>query len=1380
MKENGTMTKITDQNPGVVDMTLSSMPAFPHHRRPNGGLEAFRRANIPGLHGHGRGNNLAKLKHASLARRRSPLSESTTITTANNATSIPAFYDDVTSSEENGRVATEQPTSQPPPPTHNYSSEEAMHILGVSSTTQQQDTHETTQRIQRLRAIKALCIQSTATATTTTTTIEQERKRLRSLATQIAFHEYNASSLTVATTSTTTAKKPTTPWVPPTAANATSAVSKHKHQYAKMGTRSVLNKDTPPSSSSCHPKPRPRPSAQASALQVKLLTNLYRRLVFGSLRSAERTRWRHWLITRSIEKEQTEVLWRVVEWWRVAALPSVQATAALVRAQRSKLRDIFIAWCGVRDRNKWVHGVLQRVEAGRRKKVMAAVLGRWRWRCAVCRMEVACTHMGERWHAVRDLRRVLGGWRRIAERRGQQRRALMDGVRRPVGGGWTSDTHHDHVVPRSHSERGHPPPQPPSKSDQVLKDMKNDVIQRTAWCRFLASVDRSSWMLAHYNDDDDDDLRESDAMQRNGGVAYDPQRYSSSSSRSTAMHKEKERIEAVRHQLSREAFSVKEDVESLQAAIVALEENATALNARLREVQGAKETSGEAGEATSKALLRLQQTLEQVQEDERRAQEALDAHATSTIEECRRRLEGSLHEAKVAQEAHQEAVAAMQSAEERMQKCEVDITTWRGKVATAASQLKRSSGAGKPAATVKLQEARRRLDADTEVFNKMQHVVVPELKKRVDERALDACEAESTLIRIKEAALQATSRQCTLEKTLRSAMTRVKEVQREVEEQERKVKEIEGRKRKAKEQEGRWMMELRGVRQLLFERTRELGVLQDKEQELGDLYSEIIREERELDLILLADGGEGDSHSDEKNNNTEPLAIATDAVLEAMEPQWPVSSLDYRTSEKTLLMGEEQEDDDDEEEEDDDDTEMSLHKLSHQYYIATLVRRALYSLRHEGQQWREWHATAALCYTLSHLPYAFDAWRMVARDARESEDAVCEDLLLKTAVRRWKCVAAQQVQVRHREQAYAQSREGKLKRECLVYWREYAERKKMRAVQIVQAVHYRHRSLFTAWYVCAQQRIQRRETLDIALERADTRIQSQCFDQWRRNAAARCLLHRVFSSAVSAWSRTLGAAGYELECSAMQQALYAWQIAAHRQREERKAMAMALAADSVCQRRRARHVLTAFEQAVEWKRQKEAYVLPLAASGLAQWRWYVGAYGKGALAERHNRAVLVKKALASWCAAATMTACRVSAFYLKWQIDGRARQALVAWKKAVEQRRRWADVRRDAEAMKRRNKIAVVYHSGLPLFPSLPPPPLEQQQQQQQQYKHDYYGHDDGQADTVEPIGGSSSTTTPTPTRSMPWRVRAEAWRERRELYHTSMAIATGGCQGSV
>lgn len=132
---------------------------------------------------------------------------------------------------------------------------------------------------------------------------------------------------------------------------------------------------------------------------------------------------------------------------------------------------------------------------------------------------------------------------------------------------------------------------------------------------------------------------------------------------------------------------------------------------------------------------------------------------------------------------------------------------------------------------------------------------------------------------------------------------------------------------------------------------------------------------------------------------------------------------------------------------------------------------------------------------------------------------------------------------------------------------------------------------------------------------------------------------------------------------------------------------LALAAEGQRERRLLSSAFRALRDEAAWSRERDSY-RPLARAALVAWRLLAAAsevHAANAAARHHRDYILLQRAFTAWRGAATIVACRVSVFYLKWQNDWPIRRALQAWRAAVDERKKWEALRAEAEAMRSRH-----------------------------------------------------------------------------------------------
>jgi hypothetical protein len=337
---------------------------------------------------------------------------------------------------------------------------------------------------------------------------------------------------------------------------------------------------------------------------------------------------------------------------------------------------------------------------------------------------------------------------------------------------------------------------------------------------------------------------------------------------------------------------------------------------------------------------------------------------------------------------------------------------------------------------------------------------------------------------------------------------------------------------------------------------------------------------------------------------------------------------------------------------------------------------------------------------------------------------------------------------------------------CFKLLRDNVSTQQRHRTALATAVSSRRAALFTAWRSWAAEQRQLAETLDVALERKRLRCLSSFLHQWRTNAHNTSLLRRVFTAACDSWRSSLGAAGYEADFSLLSQCFAAWQIAAHVQREERRDGALDLAAESTRERSLLATAFTALRKEAEWATEKESY-LPLAHASLLSWREATltsRSHMASLAAQQHYEDNLKKKVLTVWSGYATVVACRVSVFYVKWQLDERRRAVISAWRNVIAERQKWESRRAEAEIL--RNKHSSPGVDSIQAVGAAVTEIVVDVQSQQR---------------WLTPISQGAGTTPSTGARSVTpvqcgssesWHAKAAEWRRRQEFYTTGALVS--------
>jgi hypothetical protein len=267
---------------------------------------------------------------------------------------------------------------------------------------------------------------------------------------------------------------------------------------------------------------------------------------------------------------------------------------------------------------------------------------------------------------------------------------------------------------------------------------------------------------------------------------------------------------------------------------------------------------------------------------------------------------------------------------------------------------------------------------------------------------------------------------------------------------------------------------------------------------------------------------------------------------------------------------------------------------------------------------------------------------------------------------------------------------------------------------------------------------------------------------WRTNSHNNALLRRVFTAACDSWRSSLGAAGYEADFSLLQRCLAAWQVASHVQLEERREGVLAQAAENTHERSLLTTAFTALRKEAQWAAEKENY-LPLAHASLLLW-WEATLTSKSHLAsfaaQQHYEDSLKKKVLTVWSGHATAIACRVSVFYLKWQIDEKRRSVLDAWRHVIVERQKWEVRRAEAEELRSKHSFPVCSSSLQPTIAV-----NEVVVRLSTPANSAGTSNTSSAATGTTPSTGARSITPVMYASSGLWHSKAAEWRQRQELY---------------
>ncbi|KAH7619108.1 hypothetical protein Ndes2526B_g06061 [Nannochloris sp. 'desiccata'] len=1320
---------------------------------------------------------LAKLKEASLTRRRALTSEN----------SIPAFRDEddahadeLSELKQGGELKNINPTAtaaQSSSPL--LATGEALRILKLESAAAEvEDDSKSTSCLNRLQAVRSLASSGTAAAgNAPMTVIAHLRRRLRSTTAQLAFHEANASSLNA----TATSRKPldsNAPWLP------SSTTSGSKHKAAQFQARNKKNYTVQQQQQFKENVKPPRPSPQASALQAKLLTELKDRLQLKAallaLRQAVQQRCLlEGLVERSASVGKQATKQKLFKSWKQASLPGKEMLSTA--AYFNNTRQIFVAKEALQVWKAWSTAQQRRRQAAaigaaaHRHRLLAASLAHWKFAANMKHLSMLRSALAEGWVDNWGRRKAFLSWRRTACRQQQQRDALLAAA----GGFENLNDKMDIEIQKSEESHRLPCKSKHATLAEAAENQRADArLQLTGLKLCIAEAAKELILMrpglrwTSFKDESSANYGSITSLR----PLYDPAAYSSPIKRRRQQYGNKSGSDpafAAAEEIAADLFNCNEELSHVENECHALRE-------KLRKLE--EDEAAVVDTEATKFLVAAQQAEHDVavammafndaENEFREAQVVLEI-VNEEIDVQKTLLSERLQEASSYRAAADAAAAALTSARDEFETSSTSVEVWTRKVTLAAAELSRAAPTAKSAAALKLKEARHRLEMEKLAATEARQEI-PTLLKSSQKAAERAQESEIALIAAQHSAVAASAAEASASSELNTAQAAVTAAETALKE----AQETESTARSAYnaiiEKSSVVRENARQVRLQLFTREREGALLQAQVTELDERHAQFValsleyqHKNDEMELLesplqavaLLKEGlplcslsvDPSSSATIDRDNTSLPTAAAKadDATREKLciddseSNTWSVATTPSSSPIKDPG---------------------SLTEASRSFYRSRLLRRAMHALQNEAAQWKELKFISAYGYCVSILPAAFEAWKEATADAVVINNAKIEIVKGLSSLKAWRSYTAKTQLLRQLEGEFIETRERQKKAACFTMLRNNADTQQRHRCALETAVSSRRSSLFKAWRIWTTEQRQLSETLHVALERKRLRCLSSHMQEWRIASHNDALLRRVFTAASDRWRACLGAAGYEAEFSLLQQGFAAWQVAAHVQREERRDGVLALAAESTRERALLSSAFTALKREAEWANERGSY-LPLAHALFLSWREATltsRSHMASLAAQQHYEYSLKEKVLTVWSDNATATACRVSVFYLKWQVDHKRRSVLAAWRQIIAKKQKWESRRVEAEVL--RSKHSSPLASG-----ALDVGEVGFQQQPHHVHWVTPHNNSAGTFNTsaagTTPSTGARSVTPLMCGSSDSWHAKAAEWRQRQELY---------------
>jgi len=1072
---------------------------------------------------------------------------------------------------------------------------------------------------------------------------EHLARRLRQVNAKLAFHAANAARVLL--------EERPLPWLP----GNTRAGSKHKNAATVRREAALIE----------------RPSPQESQLQVNLLTALRHRLLLklglaGLRRAVAMRRTRLQLLLHGERLQRSHGQRLAFAAWKVETFPTAQQleAAAAFSAARDKtaLQQAFVGW----RRHSAECTRLAKAEAqGQRAlnaRLLAAGLAHWRLWAAEAHLAALRSALLTGWLDGWRRRKVLSAWRKTASRTRAQRERLLSAA----AGSIANPNMEVNLALRSPV---------PSVFEGLAATRASLAGLRACVAAHSAQVQEMHALLRWRSFPEGCEYTAAPSDVRRV-QPYNPAAYASpqKSPRPTVADGAVEAAAAELFLCRTAAERARQRHNELEISRRELGDACDAALGRLEELKSSCCVALEAEEAACAAAIESQAALETAQKGVLEAQAECDAQEAS--------LAACLDGAQALRAAADAARAALASAQQECASGEEALELWKSRVTAAAQELSRASAPTKPAATVKLVEARHRLEHEQHALEELR-MELPTLIAAAESAAAAAEGADGELRAVREGAVAAAARCAELEHEMASASAQHASCLSEKEWAHAAVSTANAAVHDAETEAARLTEERSACQQQLLTCLREIELLEVRVAELEERHAAAVAEaleeafprwgEGQLLLELPPLEAPTPSHAVLKEDSVHQEEVVS-PCSRAVSLDWTESNGDHEDDEprtprcagESLSV--------------DSTPSVSPSKLcvgvtpaAIHFSNAVAARRVLDALCQEAQLWRGLYTVAALGHRAAHLPNAFATWREVAACGVRADAEAARTLRLGAALRVWRAWAKRTAELKEREAALATELARwvgvfsasiqcicvntspmhasniatctvlirfaaaallcrRAARGCLAALRAHAAHQVWRRDALAHATRRRMGTMLQAWKAWAQTSRHRRRLLDAATASSERRLLANSLQHWRQAAAGRALLRRVLGTACALWQEQCGAAAYEAEFSLVQRCFAAWQLGMHAAHEERRERVMEAAAH----RFRAQHLVTAgfsaFKAAVEGGIERQA-AIPLMRAMLEMWRLAaLGALGggQGSLELRHRDKKLLSTAFLTW------------------------------------------------------------------------------------------------------------------------------------------------------
>lgn len=869
----------------------------------------------------------------------------------------------------------------------------------------------------------------------------------------LAFHIHNASG------SKTSYHRNTAhgglPWFP---SNASEATSKHI-----IATKS--NKQQSPSTNmlvladSCGDKGhgvaisksttyrQMRPSPQESKLEIDVLhaTILKLRLkrAFSVLRSNARlSKHRNHLVDRIAKNITVCEQQKVLSAWRSMSVPQERLTQAARQHYKTHheaivMNSTFSSWRQSAAQSAYHRALLHTCQQEKSKQRLVAVLRYWQGVVRYCELEVMQQAILAGWTHHWSKRKALLIWQHMVQRRRLQLWGLQCGF----------DTDQSPVAASS-SGRGPILHRPLKVLLSKGMTAARQALRGLCECRgmLLEKMAPFSHITELHEEGGDCEERERNdvlSLIADRNKAYDPAAYSGAAAMNGILAKRQ-----------RAAYAV---VESLAYKVIVCSDNISSIGKDIKDLQtqhaqheALKTQHEQAIHSVHAEIVRLQSLMRELMVSKGH----LDNSIAESDEQCHRaqteclelkvKLKDCIEKAASLTAAAEAANAAFTSLQDDLHRAKRDISSWKGKVESAAVQLSKCTPSASAAAKIKLKEARHRLDAETHAVQEYQREL-PRLYDAACEASQHAEHAEAALLDAQEHAMRALEihqLSCKRADELKDKGAALEEALFQI---QRNLDVAHDAYAVKEEQLLEVQVAMQGIEGSLLTRRQELAILQRQRAVLQDQHASAaervledaaeVEENQEESLFLekkpsspAAENWEItslhlDLTLDSRKSNNGYDVIDSLATTPACTPRCVLSlpppsehgngatdhsdapdapSMDLVVRMAPLECRETQ----------------SLTLSADAYHCRRLALHAFRAMREHANLWRCMLAMSMLKYSAVHLPPALFAWRDASRDEIEIEVRITQTWQKKRVLVLWQGYARRIKCLREREQEF--------------------------------------------------------------------------------------------------------------------------------------------------------------------------------------------------------------------------------------------------------------------------------------------------------------------------------------------------------------------------